>query len=96
MSAVFGNVPHPAYHDRPIWKAEGKGQNNLGKRTVKGVVWHRILGSLKGTDGYFRRGDVNALTDYGVGVKATDGTALAAINERLGTPPCACHRKDMV
>lgn len=22
--------------------------------------------------------------------------ALAAINERLGTPPCACHRKDQV
>lgn len=79
MSAVFGNVPHPAYQNRIIVKPEGGGQNNLGRRTVKGVVWHRILGSLWGTDGYFRMASVNALTDYGVGVLATDG----AVNDGL-------------
>src|SRR6188768_1682569 len=70
---TFGKVPHPGYQDRQIWKKEGVGMNNLGKRTVKGVSWHRILGSLWGTDGYFRSPTVAALTDYGVGVTATDG-----------------------
>src|SRR5215218_10390782 len=54
VSITFGQVPHPAYQNRPIWKTEGVGMNNLGKRTVKGVSWHRILGSLWGTDGFFR------------------------------------------
>jgi hypothetical protein len=42
VSITFGKVPHPAYQNRPITKAEGVGQNNLGKRTVKGVSWHRV------------------------------------------------------
>lgn len=86
MSITFGNVPHPDYHDRPIWKPNGRGQDNLGKRAVKGVVWHRMLGSLNGTDGFFRRGDVNALTDYGVGVKATDGVAFDGVIYRWNDP----------
>jgi hypothetical protein len=86
MAIEFGNVPHPAYQDRPIKKAEGRGQNNLGKRSVKGVVWHRILGSLWGTDGYFRNADVNALTDYGVGVAATDGAANDGVILRWNDP----------
>ena len=83
---VFGRVPHPEYHDRPIAKAEGAGQNNLGKRSVKGVVWHRMLGSLNGTDGFFRRGDVNALTDYGVGVESIDGSAFDGVIYRWNDP----------
>jgi hypothetical protein len=75
VTLAFGNVPHPAYEDRPIAKPEGAGQNNLGQRSVKGVVWHRILGSLWGTDTYFRQDNVDALTDYGVGVLARDGAA---------------------
>jgi len=74
MALIFGRVEHPEYNDRPIEKPENGGQNDLGKRTVKGVVLHRILGSLWGTDTYFR-GPVGALTDYGVGVAATDGVA---------------------
>lgn len=70
---TFGKVPHPAYQDRQIWKTEGVGMNNLGKRTVKGVTWHRILGGLWGTDSYFRVPSTAALTDYGVGVLAQDG-----------------------
>ena len=75
MAITFGRVAHPGYSDRPISKPEGKGQNDLGQRTVKGVVLHRILGGLWGTDTYFRRADVNALTDYGVGVTGQDGEA---------------------
>jgi hypothetical protein len=83
---TFGKVPMPTYHSRPIYKADGAGQNNLGKRSVKGVVWHRILGSLAGTDIYFRRGDVNALTDYGIGVLAQDGPALDGVIYQWNDP----------
>ncbi len=83
---AFGRVPHPAYHDRPIIKPEGVGQNNLGKRSVKGVVWHRMLGTLGGTDGWFRRADVKALTDYGVGVASIDGAALDGVIYRWTDP----------
>jgi hypothetical protein len=83
---TFGKVPHPTYHNRPIWKAENKGQNNLGKRSVKGVVYHRILGTLWGTDGYFRNPDVNSLTDYGVGVEAQDGAANDGVILRWNDP----------
>lgn len=85
---VFGNVPHPEFKDRPIWKAESKGQNDLGQRSVKGVTWHRMLGSLVGTDGYFRLPEVNALTDYGVGVAASEPVLAGVIyrwNDPLGT-----------
>ena len=83
---TFGRVPHPLYHDRPIYKGEGKGQNNLGKRSVKGVVWHRMLGSLNGTDGFFRRDDIDALTDYGVGVASIDGSDFDGVIYRWNDP----------
>ena len=60
-----GLVPLPEHHDRPIYKPEGNGQNNLGKRDVKFAALHRMLGSLWGTDTFFR-GPVGALTDWGV------------------------------
>lgn len=86
MSLTFGRVPHPAFLDRPIIKPEGNGQNNLGKRTVRGAVWHRMLGSLWGTDGHFRNPDVGALTDYGVGVLAQDGAANDGVILRWNNP----------
>lgn len=82
---VFGTVPHPAFQDRPITKPEGNGQNDLGQRSVRGVVWHRILGTLWGTDSYFR-GPVGALTDYGVGVQATDGDGNDGVILRWNDP----------
>jgi hypothetical protein len=86
MTITFGKVPHPIYEDRPITKAEGMGQNNLGKRSVKGVVWHRMIGSLRGTDTYFHRPDTKALTDYGVGVAAQDGAADDGVIIRWNDP----------
>lgn len=83
---TFGNVKHLAYEDRPIWKSEGAGQNNLGQRDVLGVTWHRILGSLRGTDTYFRRDDVGALTDYGIGVEAEDGAGDDGVILRWNDP----------
>lgn len=42
---------------------------------IEGVVWHRMIGTLAGTDGWFHAG--HAATAYGVGVQATDGAASA-------------------
>ena len=86
MAITFGQVPHPAYLDRPIVKAEGAGQNNLGKRSVKGVVWHRMIGTLWGTDSYFRMANVDALTDYGIGVAAQDGAGNDGVIIRWNDP----------
>jgi hypothetical protein len=86
MALTFGKVPHPSYLDRPISKPENFGQNNLGKRTPKFVVLHRMLGSLWGTDGFFRLGSTGALTDYGVGVTAQDGEAQAGVVIRWNDP----------
>lgn len=83
---AFGQVPHPPYQNRPIFKPEGFGQNNLGRRSVKGVVWHRMLGTLFGTDDYFRRADVGALTDYGVGVGGHDAWVNDGVILRWNDP----------
>ncbi len=83
---TFGNVPHPPFQNRPIEKAEGNGWNNLGQRTVKGVVLHRMIGTLWGTDGYFRQPSVGALTDYGVGNVLTDGEANDGLILRWNDP----------
>lgn len=86
MAVQFGRCPHPAYQDRPIVKAEGHGQNDLGQRTVKGVVYHRMIGTLWGTDAYFRLDHVDALTDYGIGVEAQDGTQNDGLIIRWNDP----------
>jgi hypothetical protein len=77
---TFGRVPMYGYTDRQhvtANKPEGVGWDNLGKRQPKFIALHRMLGSLQGTDGYFADPTVQALTDFGVGVEAMDGKALA-------------------
>ena len=54
MAITYGRVPHPDFLDRLIPDAFNRAWNDLGPRVVKGVVFHRMLGSLMGTDGYFR------------------------------------------
>jgi hypothetical protein len=85
VAAVFGNVPHPFYQDRII--SNSSAWNDLGKRGGKCVVWHRMYGTLWGTDGYFRgEASGKALTDYGVGVTATDGAGQAGVILRWNDP----------
>jgi hypothetical protein len=86
VAITFGKVPHPAFKDRPITKAEGHGQNDLGQRSVKGVVWHRMIGTLWGTDAYFRFDTTDALTDYGIGVEAQDGATNDGVIIRWNDP----------
>lgn len=83
---VFGRVEHPYFLDHPITKRDGQGQDNLGRRDVLAVVLHRMLGSLYGTEGHFKRPDVYALTDYGVGVLHQDGAANDGLIIRWNDP----------
>lgn len=86
MTITFKQVPHPEFEDHQLWKAEGAGQNDLGQRTVKGVVLHRMIGSLRGTLTYFSFASTKALTDYGVGVLAQDGAKDDGVIIRFNNP----------
>lgn len=87
MSLTFGRVPHPDYLDHPITKVAGVGRDPLMRqRTVKGVVWHRMIGTLLGTDAFFHDPTVAALTDYGVGTTGTDGAANNGVIIRFNNP----------
>jgi hypothetical protein len=87
LAITFGKVPRPAYQNRVI--ANSQAWADQGQRTIRAAVWHRMYGSLWGTDEYFRGEAIKkALTDYGVGVSATDGAAQAGVilmwNDPLG------------
>jgi len=82
---VFGRVPHPLYQNRIV--TSSRAWDDLGPRTIRAAVWHRMYGTLWGTDSYFRGAAVTkALTDYGVGVAATDGAQQAGALLRWNDP----------
>jgi hypothetical protein len=66
---TFGRVPRPTIIDRLIPDANNTAWDRLGQRYVRGIVYHRQLGTNWGTDGYFRNlatGGRKGLTDYGI------------------------------
>lgn len=68
MTLVFGNVPHPPFLDRLIPDRQNGAWNDLGPRRPVGVCQHSMVGTLWGTDRWFRRGAASTgLTDYGIG-----------------------------
>ena len=70
---VFGNVPYPAVDNRFITsREEGDGWNQMTRQNL-GLVYHTMVGSLWGTDDWFRRPG-NGLTHYGVGSALVDGS----------------------
>jgi hypothetical protein len=90
MSINFGNISHPPFVDRLIPDVQNRAWDDLGPRRPLGVCQHSMLGSLWGTDEYFRRGPASrALTDYGIG-GATDGPQWDGVilrwNDPLGRP----------
>ncbi len=86
MSFSFGNVLHPPFVDRLIPDIQNRAWDNLGPRGPVGVCQHSMLGSLWGTDGYFRRGSASrALTDYGIG-GVTDGALWDGVIFRWNDP----------
>jgi hypothetical protein len=85
---VFGNVKHPPYQDRLIPDAQNYAWDNLGQRRVYGVAQHTMVGTLWGTDAFFR-GGAAGLTDYGIG-DVSDGAGNDGVilrwNDPLGRP----------
>jgi hypothetical protein len=73
MPIIFGNVQHPPFVDRLIPDWQNSAWDDLGSRRPIGVCQHSMVGSLWGTDTFFRNGAASAgLTDYGIG-GAADG-----------------------
>lgn len=91
-TVTFGKVPFPNVDRRYVTDAQSGAWDNLGPRKVKGVVWHRMLGTLWGTDGWFRRGNgvSDGLTEFGVGTANIDGAAndgyIIQWNDSTGAP----------
>ena len=72
----YGNVPKPRVKEQHLNYAN---HPMIGYSpapiVVEGVVWHRMIGSLWGTDSWFKAG--KAATEYGVGVGSVDGAGNA-------------------
>jgi hypothetical protein len=62
---VFGRVSKPAINRRLVPDSLNSSWDYLGKRRLFGVVYHRMLGTLWGTDAYFRQ-HAPGLTDWGM------------------------------
>lgn len=64
---IYGRVPEPAIVDRNAI-AVNTAFDRSGERLNVGTCTHRMVGSLAGTDGYFKgEARTRALTDYGIG-----------------------------
>lgn len=84
MPLTFGRVPHPPFRDRLVPDSATRAWDDLGPRKPVGACLHTMVGTLWGTDAYFRSG-APALTDYGVG-GATDGPAWDGVILRWNNP----------
>lgn len=72
MALSYGNVKKPPVVMRLIPDFQNGAWDVLGPRNPVGIVSHTMVGTLKGTDQYFRRGAASTgLTDFGIG---KDGT----------------------
>ena len=84
MPITFGRIPHPPFQDRLIPNSATRAWDDLGPRNPVGVVFHTMVGTLWGTDAYFRSGAA-ALTDYGIG-GSTDGPTWDGVILRWNDP----------
>ena len=60
-------VPFPPFDDRPLPAKIGYGMDAGQTRRTGNAVVHTMVGTLWGTDAYFRRADVAAATHWGIG-----------------------------
>lgn len=82
----FDNILHPPFVDRLIPDEQTSAWNDLGPRKPVGVCQHSMVGTLWGTDRWFRRGAASSgLTDYGIG-GATDGARWDGVILRWNDP----------
>src|SRR4051794_28149791 len=72
MTLTYGHVIHPPVQERLIPDAATHAWDDLSQRNPVGACFHTMVGTLSGTDGWFRfnaapgRGP-DGLTDYGAG-----------------------------
>ena len=92
---VFGRVPVPEGIELRDLVSTGVNSafDRLGERRDLGICLHRMVGTLRGTDGYFR-GDARArsLTDFGIGGPwdgALDGTIYQWVPRGAAIAPWA-------
>lgn len=73
----MGTIPRPPIEVRLITKRPGVGvDENYRQRIPRFTVDHSMVGTLLGTDSYFRQATTAALTDFGIGlVDRGDGYA---------------------
>ena len=84
MAIAYGRLVHPPFRERLISDAQTHAWDDLGPRQPVGVCFHTMVGTLWGTDGYFRSG-APALTDYGIG-GSTDGPHWDGVILRWNDP----------
>lgn len=72
---TFGLAPHPDFDDRIVPDSQNSAWDDIGPRNKQvGITQHTMVGTLWGTDKFFRTGIRAAgLTDYGIG-GASDGS----------------------
>lgn len=91
MTLTYGNVTHPPFLDRLIPDSQTSAWDDLGPRRPVGVCQHSMVGTLWGTDAYFRRGRASTgLADYGVGGSA-DGERWDGVIVRWNDPLGRAH-----
>jgi len=84
---TFGRVPAPRIVKIDTSRKQpGAGWDNLGQRKPKFVVLHRMVGSLAGTDSWFANPTAPALTDFGIGIAAMDGSAKSGEIHQYNDP----------
>lgn len=78
LAITYGKVPKPKWTERLIPDSQNSAWDNLGPRLMRGIVYHRQVGTNWGTDGWFRMmwqsngqkgGGQMGLTDFGVDCK---------------------------
>lgn len=60
-------TPYPPIDKRPLPDKIGAGMDRFAFQDTGNTVTHTMVGSLWGTDAWFRRADVAAATHYGIG-----------------------------
>lgn len=60
-------TPFPPYQIRLLAPKFGAGMDQGKTKRTGNTAWHSMLGSLNGTDTYFRRLDIAASTHWGIG-----------------------------
>jgi len=77
MANIYGLVPYPQVVTSHLPASNPFVKTSGAPDIPDAMFWHIMVGSLKGTDGWFHMG--KAATAYGIGVASTDGPALAGV-----------------